>query len=134
MILQDEKQQPYAKVEITCVFRPVTISPVMAVVIDPGTTGAKAAVLRLYDRRYAEQLCDDKGIAPWTPAHDQQYARFVMNGGAAEFLSKLNDDNGDNDDDPDNWNTAQDETYLLDYCRDLYKSETAVYQTLEDLG
>ena len=52
----------------------------------------------------------------------------MESGDAAKFISKLDDD----DDDSDNWNTAQDEAFLFDYCRDLYKSETAVYDALKD--
>ncbi|KAL8974698.1 MAG: hypothetical protein Q9197_001067 [Variospora fuerteventurae] len=92
---------------------------------------AKHAILKLYDWRYAAQLRKDHKIDPWTPDHEAKYRAFVETGEAAKFISTLEDD--DDTDDPQLWDTARDETFLYDYCRDLHSCEVEAYSRLQDL-
>ncbi|KAL8652765.1 MAG: hypothetical protein Q9210_002495 [Variospora velana] len=90
---------------------------------------AKRAILKLYDWRYATQLRQDNKIEPWTPNHGDQYRAFVEAGDAARFISALED----NDDDPQLWDTARNETFLYDYCGDFHSCEVEAYNRLQDL-
>lgn len=47
-------------------------------------------VLKLFDRRYATQLRRDQRIDPWAVDIEREYRRFVFDGGASEFIDKLN--------------------------------------------
>lgn len=98
-------------------------------IVDP----PKHAVVKLYDRRYALQLREDKKIVPWTQSVEEQYREFVGSGEAAEFIAALEEDDDTGDDVGQPWDAARDEAFLFDFCRDLYISETEAYRRLEDL-
>ncbi|KAL9124525.1 MAG: hypothetical protein Q9217_006150 [Psora testacea] len=103
---------------------------VLAVSSGGSTKHAKHSMLKLYDWRYATQLRQDHKIGRWTPYHVDTYRAFVENGGAAKFVSALEDTNSI-DDQP--WDTAHNEAFLFDYCRDLYSCEVKAYNRLKDL-
>ncbi|KAL8857793.1 MAG: hypothetical protein Q9178_005693 [Gyalolechia marmorata] len=92
---------------------------------------AKHSILKLYDWRYATQLRQDNEVGPWTPYHEDKYKAFVQEGGAAKFVSYLEDD--DDTDDGQSWDTAENETYLFDYCHRLHGCEVEAYSRLKDL-
>ncbi|KAL8909948.1 MAG: hypothetical protein Q9171_004741 [Xanthocarpia ochracea] len=92
---------------------------------------AKHSILKLYDWRYATQLRQDYDVGQWTQYHGDEYRAFVEEGGAAKFISALEDN--DNTDDDRLWDTARNETYLFDYCRDLHSCEVEAYSRLKDL-
>ncbi|KAL8942985.1 MAG: hypothetical protein Q9216_001341 [Gyalolechia sp. 2 TL-2023] len=94
------------------------------------TNQAQHSILKLYDWRYATQLRQDYKVDPWTPYHEDQYREFVEGGDAAKFISALEDN--DNTDDQ-VWDTARNETFLFDYCRDLHSCEVEAYSRLGDL-
>ena len=98
---------------------------------------ANNLILKLYDWRYATQLRHDKKVEQWSPYHEDQYRAFVQEGGAAKFISALeDDDDNDDDDDADDdrpWDTARNEAFLFDYCRDLHSCEVEAYSRLRDL-
>ncbi|KAI4289476.1 MAG: hypothetical protein L6R35_001257 [Caloplaca aegaea] len=115
--------------------QPYTLSCVMEVKVLAGFSStkkqAKHAILKLYDWRYAAQLRQDHKVDPWTPDHEAKYRAFVETGDAAKFISALEDD--DDTDDPQLWDTARDETFLYDYCRDLHSCEVEAYSRLQNL-
>lgn len=88
-------------------------------------------VLKIYDRRFAAQLRADNKIEPWTPAHEMVLGTFVQSGEAQKFLDSLRN-NDDFEEPEDGWNVAENETYLLDQCLNLYNMETSVYKKLQD--
>ena len=115
-------------VRVVRVIRPSTLSCVMLVesVKDWGPT-----ILKLYDWRYAAQLRKDSKVDPWTQSHEDAYRAFVETGDAAKFITALDD--GTDETDPQLWDTAQDEAYLFDMCRDQHRSEVNAYAHLNDL-
>lgn len=123
------------EVEITRLFEPSTLSSVMEVDVlhssEPAPTDyPKHAVLKLYDRRYATQLRGDYNIGPWTPAAEERYREFVASGEAAKLISETEDITID---DELSWGETHEETFLFDYCRDIYRCEIDVYRRLKDL-
>ena len=123
------------KVRILRNIQPNTLSCVLEVdVLDVNgpVQCAKRAILKLYDWRYATQLRQDYRMDPWLPHHENMYRTFVEEGGAAKFLSALELEDDDSIDD-NSWDTAQNETFLFDYCRDLHGCEVEAYSRLKDL-
>ena len=121
------------KLQILRSIQPSTCSCVMEVEVLAGFGSierAKHSILKLYDWRYATQLRQAHKVDQWTPYHEDKYRAFVEEGGAAKFISSL-EDNDDTDDQP--WDTARDETFLFDYCRDLHSCEVEAYSRLRDL-
>lgn len=121
------------KVQVLRPIQPNTLSCVMAVevlAVSGSTKHAKHSILKLYDWRYATQLRQDHRIDQWTPHHEDRYRAFVEEGGAAKFISDLEDNNSIDDQ---LWNTARNETFLFDYCRDLHSCEVEAYSLLKDL-
>ena len=118
-------------VHIVRVIRPSTLSCVMLVesVKDPGSP----TILKLYDWRYATQLRTDHKVDPWTQSHEDVYRSFVENGDAAKFITALNDDDDDETHDDRLWDTARNEAYLFDFCRDQHRSEVKAYAHLTQL-
>ncbi|SMQ47682.1 unnamed protein product [Zymoseptoria tritici ST99CH_3D7] len=76
---------------------PFTMSCVLTVEL-PGTAIGDSnqptqAILKLYDRRFAAQLRKDEGGDEcWSPEIENEFAKFVASGEAAQFVSKLRDD------------------------------------------
>ena len=121
------------KLRILRLIQPNTLSCVMEVdvlEVSGSTKPAKHSILKLYDWRYATQLRQDYGVDQWDPYHEDIYRTFVEEGGAKEFVSFLEDDTSV-DDQP--WDTARNETFLFDHCRDLHSCEVEAYRRLEDL-
>ena len=121
------------KLQILRPIQPNTLSCVMEVNVLAGFSSikqAKHSILKLYDWRYATQLRQDHKVDQWTPYHEDKYRAFVEEGGAAKFVSALEDN--DNTDDQ-LWDTARNETFLFDYCRDLHSCEVEAYSRLRDL-
>ena len=121
------------QLRILRLIQPNTLSCVMeveAVAVSSSTKHTKHSILKLYDWRYATQLRQDHRVGQWTPYHENTYRAFVEEGGAAKFVSTLEDTNSI-DDQP--WDTARDEAFLFDYCRDLHNCEVEAYDRLKDL-
>lgn len=76
-------------------------------------------ILKLFDRRFATQLREDEKIRPWNPDTETEYRQFILDGGASEFVTQLND--GETPEGS-TWSAAMDETYLHDHMLDLYKT------------
>lgn len=121
------------EVQILRNIQPSTLSCVMEVDVlaVPGSIkDAKHSILKLYDWRYATQLRQDYGVGRWDSHHEDTYRTFVNDGGAAKFVSALDDDDSI---DEELWDTAHNETFLFDHCRDLHSCEVEAYSRLKDL-
>lgn len=98
--------------EITQVFEPFTLSSAMVVLLNSSALGLEGpVVLKFFDRRFAVQLRKDEHARPWASDIEQKYHQFILDGGASEFITKLNlsnklVDEGDTRDD------VQTETHL----------------------
>ena len=98
--------------------------------VSGSTKSTKPSILKLFDWRYATQLRRDHGVGQWDPYHEDMYRSFVEEGGAKTFISALEDPNSI---DGQLWDTARNEAFLFDYCRDLHSCEVEAYSRLEDL-
>lgn len=113
------------------VFEPFTLSSVVFIRMACSTLELEGnMILKLFDRRFATQLREDKKIRPWTPNRETEYHRFILDGGASEFISQLND--GETPEGS-TWSAAMDETYLHDHMSDLYKTEVQAYSNLKEI-
>ena len=89
--------------------------------------------LKLYDRRFSEQLRRDNGIDPWTRAAEKEYINAVCTGTARQFLHNLHTIPNFEEDTGETWDDGQIETFLTDQVHKLFNAETAVYETLRDI-
>lgn len=119
------------EVKIVRFIQPTTLSCVMEVECLAASGPAKRpahSILKLYDWRYATQLRLDHKINPWSQSHEDAYREYVENNDAAKFVAALEDETDDN-----LWDTAQNEAYLSEVCRDLHQCELKAYGCLKDL-
>ncbi|PLN83094.1 hypothetical protein BDW42DRAFT_68395 [Aspergillus taichungensis] len=120
-----------ADANIIKIFEPFTLSSVMLIRMACSSLRLEGdMILKLFDRRFATQLREDEKIRPWTPDTEGEYRRFIHDGGAAEFVTQLNDDETP---EGSTWSAAMDETYLHDHMLDMYKTEIQVYSTLREI-
>lgn len=97
-------------------------------------------VLKLYDRRFSNQLRDDWEAAPWTPDLEKEYQDFVACGDAEEFFSYW-DAEKERDfswsaayvDNRNRWSAAKREAYLQWDTTDAYEIEKKAYERMADL-
>ncbi|TQV98930.1 hypothetical protein V2A60_007373 [Cordyceps javanica] len=111
--------------------QPWTLSCGMVAVILDDTEEAAVTFLKLFDRRWAYQLRSDNGIQPWTTHIEESYANFVQCGRVANFLEKLNHEEGFKDT-QDCWDDAENEAFLTQELGSLYTAETATYDALQE--
>ena len=120
-----------ADANIIEVFEPFTLSSVMLIRMACSSLRLEGdMILKLFDRRFATQLRQDEKIRPWTPDIETEYRQFILDGGASEFVTQLND--GETPEGS-TWSAAMDETYLHDQMLDLYKTEVQVYSNLREI-
>lgn len=89
--------------------------------------------LKLYDRRFSEQLRRDHGIDPWTKETEKEYLDAVRTGEANDFLHDLHTLPNFEDDTGEAWDDEQLEAFLADQAHRLFDAETTVYDTLQDV-
>ncbi|RJE17669.1 hypothetical protein PHISCL_09994 [Aspergillus sclerotialis] len=106
----------------------------MVVLLESPALGLEGRmVLKLFDRRFAAELREDQNINPWTTEIEQQYYNFIVDGGASEFITKLNSDSKLAEEEGDTWNDSQNEAFIHDYMQDLYETEVEAYNTMKDM-
>ncbi|KAL4895203.1 hypothetical protein BDV59DRAFT_160801 [Aspergillus ambiguus] len=113
--------------QIVQIFEPFTTYCTMLLnfISSPGPQGA--VVLKLFDRRFATKLGRDHGICPWFRALDVEYFRFVTSGGALEFLTRLDNSEGEP------FNAAQNEAFLHQLMWSRFRTEVEAYDLMKDL-
>ncbi len=89
--------------------------------------------LKLYDRRFSEQLRRDHGIDSWTTDAEKEYLNAVRTGAARQFLHDLQTIPNFEEDTEETWDDGQIETFLADQVSKLFDAETLVYDTLRDI-
>ncbi|RMD39894.1 hypothetical protein DV735_g5242, partial [Chaetothyriales sp. CBS 134920] len=101
-------------------------------ILDDGQlfTTSSAAFLKLFDRRFSDQLRQDNGIDPWTKDMEQAYIRFVKSGSIHQFLHELHYTKDFQENTEEDWDDAQNEAFLADELLGLYKTEIATYNAL----
>jgi tRNA A-37 threonylcarbamoyl transferase component Bud32 len=79
----------------------------------------------------------DEKACPWDYDLEDEYRRFVNNGGASNFFKICSDKLCSDEDwavkERKNWNRAQREAFLQYSCRKYYNTEAEVYERLYDI-
>ncbi|KAK4143002.1 uncharacterized protein C8A04DRAFT_29404 [Dichotomopilus funicola] len=89
--------------------------------------------LKLYDRRFSEQLRCDHGIDPWKRDTEKEYINAVRRGAARQFLYNLHTIPNFEEDTEETWDDGQNEAFLTSQVHKLFATETTVYDTLRDI-
>lgn len=89
--------------------------------------------LKLYDRRFSEQLRRDHGIDPWRRDVEKAYINAVRTGAARQFLYNLHTIPGFEEDTEETWDDGQIEAFLTGQVHELFDTEATVYDTLRDI-
>ena len=133
------------KPEVTVIklIQPVTISPVMEVMLQSESGLETKAILKLYDRRFATGLRRHAKVEPWTPATEEIYKQYVLQGRAEKLFQLLDEpsddekicdsDFDDEEERDDNLKMGQNECFLHYYSCKLYSREVRAYESLQDL-
>ena len=72
----------------------------------------QVAVLKLFDRRFSEQLRKDNGIEPWDQGLEHPLVQSVSSGSSIHFLDDLHNIPNIQDDTEEGWNDAQNEAFF----------------------
>jgi hypothetical protein len=117
--------------------RPWTLSCGMIVEIHqapenfPSLSTGDEVFLKMFDRRFTEQLRDDNGIKPWCEDFEQEFSRGLASGKVEEFLKQLLTVPNFKDDTEEDWDNAENEAYLISELHKYFDSETATYARLQ---
>lgn len=135
-----------AEARITEVFEPFTLACVMVVQLNSPALGLSGnMVLKLFDRHFASQAKENKKADSWTLDIEQQYHRFILDGGESDSSGENGDeedgeDDGDEEEDDEQeeeeeeqkqWTARCNEADLHNLMQRLYHIEVEVYQTLK---
>jgi hypothetical protein len=111
-----------------------TLSCVMTVQL---TSSSEVYILKLYDRRFSEQLRRDENTAVWDSQLERRYRDFVRAGHSSRLFelwsAAFREDQYYEDEQRDRWDEAIFETYLQFLCQQAYEMETHAYNLLHDL-
>lgn len=118
---------------IVRVFEPFNLSCVMVVRIECpafALDGNEDVVLKVWDRRFAQQVRKNGKMQPWSLELEKEYVQFAGDDVGLKFINAL----------PENppwseaqfWNPSQDEASLQYYLQGLHDTEIKVYNTLQD--
>ncbi|KAJ6110247.1 hypothetical protein N7486_002482 [Penicillium sp. IBT 16267x] len=122
-----------ATATIVKIFEPFTLSCAMVVRLDCPTFASESdMVLKLLDPRFATQFREDEMVGPWTSSKEKAYHQFILDGGASELIAELGDKNRTAHLESETWNEARDEALLFWRMKELYDTEIAAYNALED--
>ena len=91
------------------------------------------AIMKLFDACYSPQLRKGVQVQPWSTHNAEDYLRFVRDGHASRFASRLRETPTLRLDEGDDWSQIEKEVYLHQEMRRLYRIETAVYHRLDEL-
>ena len=112
---------------------PRTLSCGMVVdILDGCSQGIQptTAFLKLFDRRFADQLRDDNTIEPWEKDMEESYIEFVQSGEVLDFLDNLRHVKDFQEDTEDDWDEGQEEACLTYKMLELYTTEVGIYNEL----
>lgn len=114
--------------------RTLSCTMVVDIVDNGGTTLPPRAFLKLYDRRFADQIRRDNGTEEWSADLEKAYRQVVPDGTVAKFLHKLHTIPGfeDDDNEPD-WDEVDMEAYVDDELFKLFTAVVAAYNALRHL-
>lgn len=114
---------------------PWTLSCGMVVEAVPAPLGEaqhNVQFLKLFDRRGAEQLREENGLDSWTETVDLALLEGLKSGVVQKFMQNLRTVPNFLEDTEDDWDVAENETYLITKLRKSYDSEIDTYARLQD--
>ena len=91
---------------------------------------SKIAFLKLFDRRFSKQLREDNGISKWAKELEIAYVQSIKSGSIFRFLEDLHSIPNFQDDTEEDWDDAENETFLTDELHRLFTTEAATYEKL----
>ncbi|CAE7174024.1 unnamed protein product [Rhizoctonia solani] len=124
-----------AEAKVTHVFSPFTMSSAMKVALTPqsdSTALPSEAVLKVYDRRFADDMREQEGLVPATYEGEAQYAQYLASEDVAKTedeVYELMDQIPEGDPNP----LTLDEHLAAFIIKSFFESETTVYPILSDL-
>lgn len=97
-----------------------------------------AAVLKLYDGRFAKGFRENRRCDPREREIEDHYMEFVQTGEFDMFVSRIHQvpeacGRYEPQDDDECWQDGECESALADECNVIFNKETAVYKTLRNL-
>ncbi|KAF5611152.1 uncharacterized protein FTJAE_14225 [Fusarium tjaetaba] len=140
-ICTSNQKQTELHVEIKQQKRPWTLSCGMSVELQDASDSEtisetlrnqSEAFLKMFDRRFAEQIRQDNGIDTWSADIEQKFLTALASGKAEEFLCKLQTMPNFQRDTEDDWDAAENEVYLAAKLRKCFTSEIATYNHLRE--
>ncbi|CAE7123943.1 unnamed protein product, partial [Rhizoctonia solani] len=120
---------------VTHVFSPFTMSSAMKVALTPesdSTALPSEAVLKVYDRRFADDMREQYCINPPTTEGEAQYVRYLASHNVAETedqVYELGEHISEDEPEP----LGLDERIAAILIQPFFESETTTYSTLSDL-
>ncbi|OQE20146.1 hypothetical protein PENFLA_c017G08062 [Penicillium flavigenum] len=115
------------------VFEPFTLSSTMVVRLASSLALEGDVILKLFDRRFATTIREEREDCPWTEDIEKEYHQFILDGGASKLFTELKANSELADQEGDDWNDLQFEAYLHHLVLGLYETEVEVYSTLKEL-
>jgi hypothetical protein len=121
---------------------PATLSCCMVIrFVEPASfNNTTECVLKLYDRRFSNQLREDWEASLWTPELEKEYQYFVARGEAEEYFSyweaekeRFRDWSALYVNHTDRWSAAKREAYLQWEAIDNFETEKKAYEHMIDL-
>jgi hypothetical protein len=94
---------------------------------------SKTSFIKLFDRRFSEQLREDNGIDKWSEDLETSYIQSIRSGSICRFLEDLHNIPNFQDDTEEDWDDAENEAFLADELRRLFTTEAAAYEKLHTL-
>lgn len=112
---------------------PRTLSSDLVVkVVDAPNYIGTCFFLKLYDRRFADQLRKDHKIASWNKDVEKSCLEFVRSGKEGEFLQRVHNHRDSEVPERQNWTDAENEAFLGHKLHEIYENEKALYGVLQE--
>lgn len=93
---------------------------------------SKTALLKLFDRRHADQLREEYECGTWVPDVEEQYVDYTRKGEQESCLEMIRNDPGLDETDATGWSRPMDETWLAHKLLRLFKTEATTYNVLRE--
>lgn len=129
----DESSASTVRARIRQLQNPRTLSCCMIVDLLGEDCHDNPVFLKLYDRRFSEQLRCDHGVDPWKMDTEEEYINAVRTGAARQFLHNLHTIPDFEEDTEETWDDGQIEAFLTGKVHELFDAEATVYDTLRDI-
>jgi hypothetical protein len=107
-----------------------TLSCTMVVDIDGSPE--RTAFLKLYDRRFSQELRQSEYVDAWEPAIEEAFIQYVQSGAVQQFLHSLHHVENFQEDTEDDWEIEQEEALVADKSLECFTTEAAAYNAMHE--